>query len=82
LVLLDVSTNIKAITEIVNLLIQVHKEGKVIHLNRVKQDVCAKYQIATQPKTVDIINAIPEQYKKALLPALKAKPVRTASGVS
>jgi len=78
----DTSTQITAITEIVNLLIQVHKEGKVVHLNRVKQDVCAKYHVATQPKTVDIINAIPEQYKKTLLPALKAKPIRTASGIA
>jgi histone acetyltransferase (RNA polymerase elongator complex component) len=30
---------------------------------------------------VDIISAIPDDYKKALLPKLKARPVRTASGV-
>ena len=31
---------------------------------------------------MDIISAIPDDYKKALLPRLKARPVRTASGVS
>ena len=31
---------------------------------------------------MDIISAIPDDYKKALLPKLKARPVRTASGVS
>ena len=30
---------------------------------------------------MDIISAIPDDYKKALLPKLKARPVRTASGV-
>jgi elongator complex protein 3 len=30
---------------------------------------------------VDIISAIPEQYKDILLPVLKQKPIRTASGV-
>jgi elongator complex protein 3 len=33
------------------------------------------------PRLVDIISAIPEEYKKALLPKLKARPIRTASGV-
>jgi elongator complex protein 3 len=31
---------------------------------------------------VDIISAIPDDYKKALLPKLRARPIRTASGVS
>ena len=34
------------------------------------------------PKLVDIISAIPENYKNKLLPLLKAKPVRTASGIA
>jgi len=34
------------------------------------------------PKIVDIISAIPENYKNKLLPYLKAKPVRTASGIA
>ena len=71
----------KAIAEIVNVLIQAHKEGKSVNLSRIKQDICARSHIPSQPKTVDIINAIPEQYKKALMPSLKAKPIRTASGV-
>ena len=31
---------------------------------------------------VDIISAIPEDYKNLLTPYLKVKPVRTASGVA
>ena len=74
--------HLKSITEIVNVLVQAHKEGKDVNLSKVKQDICARNHISTQPKTVDIINAIPEALKKELLPKIKSKPVRTASGVS
>ena len=30
----------------------------------------------------DIIAAVPSEHKKSLLPKLKAKPVRTASGIA
>jgi hypothetical protein len=48
---------------------------------RVKCKASAKYGLSLQPRLVDIIAAIPESYKKVLLPKIKAKPVRTASGV-
>lgn len=41
-----------------------------------------KYGFGGVPRLVDIISAIPDDYKKALLPKLKARPIRTASGVS
>ena len=41
-----------------------------------------KFKLSTQPRLVDIISAIPDQWKKYLLPKLKAKPVRTASGIA
>ena len=31
---------------------------------------------------MDIIAAVPSQYKKVLVPKLRAKPVRTASGIA
>ncbi len=59
---------------------------------RLKSVLCRKYGLGSQPKLVDIIAAVPSSHKKAgllvhmltqqaLLPKLKAKPVRTASGV-
>jgi histone acetyltransferase (RNA polymerase elongator complex component) len=62
-------------------LIQAHDAGKDINLNGLKQRYSRKHKAQNQPKLVDIIAAIPEQYKAVLLPNLKAKPVRTASGV-
>lgn len=49
---------------------------------RVKTRTAAKYGLSAQPRLVDIIAAVPPQYRKVLVPKLKAKPIRTASGVS
>ncbi len=73
---------IKVCSEIVAELIQAHDAGKDVNLNGLKQRYSRKHKAQNQPKLVDIIAAIPEQYKAVLLPNLKAKPVRTASGVS
>uniref|UniRef100_A0A8C0J8A3 Elongator complex protein 3 n=1 Tax=Chelonoidis abingdonii TaxID=106734 RepID=A0A8C0J8A3_CHEAB len=48
----------------------------------VKTKTSAKYGLSAQPRLVDIIAAVPPQYRKVLVPKLKAKPIRTASGVN
>lgn len=53
-----------------------------INLNGLITKYSKKYKLRQQPRLTDIINAIPDQYKKYLLPKLKAKPVRTASGIA
>ncbi|KAK3584953.1 hypothetical protein CHS0354_009638 [Potamilus streckersoni] len=70
------------VSEIVNELIQAHEKNKDINLNRMKIKVSSKYGLSSQPRLVDIIAAVPQQYRKVLLPKLKAKPVRTASGIA
>ena len=47
-----------------------------------KTRLASKYSLETSPRLVDIIAAVPAEHKKALVPKLRAKPVRTASGVS
>ncbi len=68
-------------TEIVNRVIALYEAGKKIELHKVKSAVAAKIGTGRLPKLVDIIAAIPEKYKERLMPILKAKPVRTASGI-
>lgn len=46
-----------------------------------KTRISSKYGLDTSPRLVDIIAAVPAEAKKILLPKLKAKPIRTASGV-
>ncbi|OLL26119.1 putative elongator complex protein 3 [Neolecta irregularis DAH-3] len=73
---------IKCCTDIANELIKLHEAGRECNLNGLKARFSKKHKMAAQPRLVDIIQAVPEQYKPYLLPKLKAKPVRTASGIA
>ncbi|PVU87895.1 hypothetical protein BB559_005819 [Furculomyces boomerangus] len=73
---------VKTCAEIVAELIQAHENGKNVNLNALKSKYSKANKMSSQPKLVDIIAAIPDQYKKFLLPKLKAKPIRTASGAN
>lgn len=70
------------IGEIIQDLLKAHQENKDVNLNKLKTRLSSKYGLETSPRLVDIIAAVPHEAKKILLPKLKAKPVRTASGVS
>lgn len=69
------------IGEIIQELLKAHDEMKDVNLNRLKTRIASKYGLDTSPRLVDIIAAVPHEAKKVLLPKLKAKPIRTASGV-
>ncbi|XP_076041012.1 elongator complex protein 3 [Oratosquilla oratoria] len=68
--------------EIVKELIKAHQDGKDVNLNHLKTRISSKYGLASSPRLVDIIAAVPPQHKKTLLPKLRAKPIRTASGIA
>nr|XP_058144068.1 elongator complex protein 3 isoform X2 [Dasypus novemcinctus]XP_058144069.1 elongator complex protein 3 isoform X2 [Dasypus novemcinctus] len=68
--------------DVIKQLIEAHEQGKDIDLNKVKTRTAAKYGLSAQPRLVDIIAAVPPQYRKVLVPKLKAKPIRTASGIA
>ncbi|XP_075271182.1 elongator complex protein 3 [Opisthocomus hoazin] len=70
------------IADIIKQLIEAHEQGKEVNLNKLKTKTSAKYGLSAQPRLVDIIAAVPPQYRKALVPKLKAKPIRTASGIA
>ena len=52
-----------AVTDIVNQLIQAHIQKKDVNLNSIKGKSASKYDLASQPRLVDIIAAVPQQYK-------------------
>ncbi|KAF8136657.1 histone acetyltransferase ELP3 [Boletus edulis] len=52
-----------------------------VSLNELRAKMSKKFGFGGVPRLVDIISAIPDDYKKALLPKLRARPIRTASGV-
>jgi elongator complex protein 3 len=70
------------VSDIVKELISAHKSDKDVNLNKLKTKISSKYGLSSQPRLVDIIAAVPQEYRKVLVPKLKAKPVRTASGIA
>lgn len=62
-------------------LIKAHDANATVSLNELRAKMSKKYGFGGVPRLVDIISAIPDDYKKALLPKLRARPIRTASGV-
>ena len=72
----------QACSDIVAELIASYQNGKDINIVGLKTRMAGKYKLANQPKLVDIIAAIPEAHRAALLPYVRAKPVRTASGIA
>ncbi|KYO42897.1 elongator complex protein 3 isoform X2 [Alligator mississippiensis] len=70
------------ISDIIQQLVEAHEQGKDVNLNKLKTKTSAKYGLSAQPRLVDIIAAVPPQYRKVLVPKLKAKPIRTASGIA
>lgn len=63
-------------------LVKAHDANQTVSLNELRAKISKKYGFGGVPRLVDIISAIPDDYKKALLPKLRARPIRTASGVS
>ena len=71
-----------AVAEVVNALIKAYEAQVPVNLSKIKVEISKKHKLSYIPKLVDIIAAVPEDYKSKLLPYIKAKPVRTASGVA
>jgi elongator complex protein 3 len=58
------------------------REGRDVDLNALKSEAGRRYSLVRSPKLVEIIAAVPEEHRAVLLPQLRAKPVRTASGIA
>ena len=59
-----------------------HQELQRYQFEWINNTICQKYKLKQQPRLTDIISSIPDQHKKYLIQKLKAKPVRTASGIA
>lgn len=63
-------------------LVQAHEESQAVSLNAIRGAACKKHGYGGVPRLTDIIAAIPDTHKRALVPALRAKPIRSASGIA
>ena len=67
---------------IVDSLISAYDAQETVDLTRIRKEACKTYKLPSAPRIVDIISAIPREYKSKILPYLRSKPVRTASGIA
>jgi elongator complex protein 3 len=73
---------VQTISEIVTILIQKFEKKEPINMVQLVNEISRKNRIPKAPKVIEIISAVPEGYKNKLIPYLKVKPVRTASGIA
>ena len=71
-----------AISFIVTSLLKAYDDGSTLNLSKLKSDAAKKYRLQGIPRLSDILSSLPPSHKTQLLPFLKTKPVRTASGVA
>lgn len=73
---------VNCVTEIVQTLMRAYDAKDRLNVTKLKLNSASKYGLATTPKLIEIIAAVPEDYRDKLAPFLRAKPVRTASGIA
>lgn len=71
-----------AISHIVQTLIAAYDSNESLNFTALKAKSARKYKLPGVPRITDILSSIPPDYKPKLLPFLRQKPVRTASGVA
>lgn len=80
--------NMRACADIASALIQDYeaqvdgsKPKKDLNLNHLRSQIAKKHYLRSQPPLTAIIAAVPEHYKKYILPKLIAKPIRMLSNL-
>ena len=64
---------VRAVAEVVQALINGVRDGNDVNLNSLKMAASSKYMLPRAPKLVEIIAAVPEEYRNVLLPQLRAE---------
>ena len=73
---------VTCVTDIIRSLIQAYEARTPVNMTRLKANEAKKRNLPQIPKLIDIIAAIPEEYRERLTPYLRAKPIRSASGIA
>jgi elongator complex protein 3 len=69
------------IEHIISKLIQAYENDEAVSLDRLKLEAAKQFGVSSVPKLMDIVAAVPDQYREALVPQLRVKPVRSSSGI-
>lgn len=70
------------VAELVRELMHAYDHRVPTNLTKLTADLARKRRLKAVPRLMDIIAAVPEDYRDKLLPFIKSKPVRTASGIA
>jgi elongator complex protein 3 len=73
---------VACVAEIVRTVIRTYDEKGTLNVERLKFALSSKYGLPSTPKLHEIIAAVPEGYREQVLPFLRAKPIRSASGIA
>lgn len=73
---------IRVCSDVVSELLVAHDEGRDVNLNGLISRTAKLHGCKRIPRLTDVIAACPPEAKDILLPKLRAKPVRTASGIA
>lgn len=80
---------VRCCAEVANALIEDHEASKdpknppkILNLNSLRNRISSKYRLTSLPPLTAIIAAVPEHYKKYIMPKLIAKPIRPSARVS
>ena len=78
----DDPNSIKAAAELAQYIINAYENKQELDLQHEKFRIARKYHLARGLGSSEIIQAIPLQYRERVMPLIRKKPVRTASGVA
>lgn len=67
---------------IIQSLLEAHDKNQDVDLTKLRCKIASQYQLSKLPSLVDIISGVPTKFKPILLPKLRAKPIRSASGIA
>ncbi|KAK9446716.1 uncharacterized protein V1518DRAFT_423360 [Limtongia smithiae] len=73
---------VACISDIALALVASLSSSSTLNLNALISTSAKKHRLHHQPRLTDIIAGLPDAHRRALLPRLRAKPVRTASGIA
>jgi hypothetical protein len=59
---------VKAISEVVEQLVRGVRAGLDVNVDAIKREAATKYSLARAPKLVEIISAVPDDFRDTLLP--------------
>ncbi|CEH16781.1 histone acetyltransferase elp3 [Ceraceosorus bombacis] len=73
---------VRVCAEVASLLVQAYDKGLPLEVNLFRKQACKKHGYSGIPRMTEVIASIPDSHRKSIIPLIKAKPIRSASGIA